>query len=403
MSEHGFQGQRLLAAVCVCGPALVALIPMAAAPAMPAMAERFAAGGNSQLFAQLVMTAPAIMLILAAPLAGLVAGWIGRRATLLGSLILFVIGGAGVLLIDSRPPLVAFRLLLGVAGGGLLTVCLALIGDNFRGEARERLLGYATSLASLVAALALVFGGRLVDLGGWRSPFGLYLLGIPVFAAAWFSIRPSTLVSAENAKAGERRFVALAPMTPYYILLVLLTIGMFTPAIQVPFLLEARGMTSAQLQGTIIAATSVVAIASAGAYGWLRRWISVHGFLAIDALTMGMGIVVIASSDGTAGTFIGCALVGIGAGMSEPAIASIIFDRTPAWAHALAMGLIVSALNVGQFVNPLAMAPLRAWFGVPQSFFCLGGVLIAVGLFIALRRRDELVEVRSSETREALR
>jgi len=402
MSESGFKGHRLLALVCVCGPALVALIPMAAAPAMPAMAARFAAQGNGQLFAQLVMTAPAVMLILAAPLAGLVAGWIGRRATLLASLILFVIGGAGVLCIDSWSPLIAFRLLLGVAGGGLLTASLALIGDHFHGEARERLLGYATSLASLVAATALIFGGRLVDLGGWRAPFALYLLGVPVYLAAWASIRPSATPAARRDTAAGKRLAPLAPMAPYYLLLVLLTIGMFTPAIQVPFLLEARGMTSAQFQGTIIAATSIVAVASAGLYGWLRRWIGVHGFLAIDAMAMGCGILVIAASNGTAGTLLGCALVGIGAGMSEPATASIIFDRTPPWSHSLAMGLIVSALNVGQFVNPLAMAPLRAWFGVAQSFYCLGALLTLVGVFIILRRRDDLIETRTGAAKGVL-
>lgn len=391
MTAPSTRGGAVVASVCVAGPALVALVPMAAAPAMPSMATRFAADGDGQLFAQLVMTAPAIMLILAAPLAGMLATRIGRRSTLLASLILFVVGGAGVLFVDHRGPLIALRLILGVAGGGLLTASLALIGEHFEDAGRERVLGYATSLASLVAAAALVFGGGLVDAGGWRAPFALYLLALPVLAAAWVVIRPAKAPIRSDLTGKVEGKRPLWPLMPYYLLLMLLTVGMFTPAIQVPFLLEARGITSAQLQGTIIATTSVVAMVSAGLYGWIRRGIGVHGLLAIDALCMGGGILIVALTHGTAGTLTGCALVGIGAGMSEPAIASLIFDRTPAWIHALAMGLIVSALNVGQFVNPLVMAPLRAALGGEGAFVVLGAVLAVVGLFVTFYHRDDLI------------
>ena len=59
------------ACIVIAGPTLVALIPMAAAPALPAMAQAFKDSGNGALFAQLVVTAPAIMVILGAPLAGI--------------------------------------------------------------------------------------------------------------------------------------------------------------------------------------------------------------------------------------------------------------------------------------------------------------------------------------------
>ena len=57
----------LIAAVCIVGPALVSLIPMAAAPAMVAMAKHFGTSADSQFFSQIVMTLPAAMLVLSAP------------------------------------------------------------------------------------------------------------------------------------------------------------------------------------------------------------------------------------------------------------------------------------------------------------------------------------------------
>ncbi|HET8613646.1 MAG TPA: MFS transporter [Sphingomonas sp.] len=167
----------------------------------------------------------------------------------------------------------------------------------------------------------------------------------------------------------------------------LLTIGMFMPSIQVGFVLQARGIESAAVQGTIVATTSIVAIFSAGFYGFFRRWLSAEALLAIDALSMGLGVIVIGLSSSSLGIVIGCAIVGIGAGMSEPATASLIFDRTPPAVHALAMGLIVSALNLGIFINPLAMAPLRDSFGVVTAFELFGALMLVVTLLLLVSGR----------------
>lgn len=383
-------GGALVSLVCVCGPALVALVPMAAAPALVAMADHFGQQANSELFSQIVMTLPAAMLVVAAPLAGMLASRIGQRAVMLGSLLLYIIGGAGVLLASTQSALIALRLLLGIAGGGVLTSSLGLIGDHFSGHRRERLLGWATSLSSLLAALALIFGGWLVDRAGWQAPFALYLLGLPTLFIAAISIRdkPCTPHSpGQSGSAGE-----LLRVWPYFALLMLLTLGMFTPAIQAGFLLAERGMGSARTIGSVIAATSVVAMLTAWAFGPLRAKIGLHGFLAIDAASMGLGILIIGTASATWQVFAGCCLVGIGAGMSEPATASLIFRKAPPFVHALAMGVIVSALNAGQFLNPLAFDILRRAGGAQGAFLIFGALLLGAAILIAFLQRADLLE-----------
>jgi MFS family permease len=380
----------MVAAVCVAGPALVALIPMAAAPALVAMAAHFGRSGFDPLFSQIVMTLPAAMLILSAPLAGLLAERIGQRAVLLAALALYVIGGAGVLLVAGQTMLIGLRLLLGVAGGGVLTASLGLIGDHFSGHRREAMLGWATSLSSLTAGLALVGGGWLVDRGGWQAPFALYLLGIPVLLAALAVIRDAPPVRQAPGTAGPAR--DLARIWPYFALLILLTLGMFTPAIQAGFLLSARGIGTAQTIGGLIAMTSFVAMGSAWAFGPLRRRLGLHGFLAIDAASMGCGILLIGAAHGPGTVLAGCCLVGIGAGLSEPATASIVFRNLPPYAHPLAMGLIVSALNGGQFLNPLLFDALRRMGGPGGAFVAFACVLLGAAVVVGLRGRDDLFE-----------
>lgn len=387
---YGRNANWLVALVCVMGPALVALIPMAAAPALVSMAQHFGASSNSELFSQIVMTLPAAMLIASAPAAGWLAPRVGQRIILLTSLVLYVIGGAGVVMVQSEAMLITLRLILGIGGGALLTSCLGLIGDHFSGHEREKLLGYATSLSSLFAALALVFGGRLVDIGGWQTPFTLYLLGIPLLILASLTIHNRALPVREKKRAKVNTEISHVWM--YYLLLILLTLGMFTPAVQVAFVLQAKGIGSAQTIGSVIASTSIVAIFSAGAFGLLRRFFGLHGFLVLDALTMGVGILIIGIAGEVWHILVGCLFVGIGAGMSEPATASVIFRKTSPVAHAMAMGLIVSALNAGQFINPLAYAPLRAAFSASGSFVAVGALLTATAVFIAVRNPADLIE-----------
>ena len=384
----------LVAAVCVAGPALVSLIPMAAAPALVAMAKHFNQSAADPLFSQFVMTLPAAMLVVSAPLAGIIAQAVGQRAVLLASLFLYILGGLGALAVDRWEYLIALRLLLGVAGGGLLTSSLGLIGDHFSGKLRERILGYATSVSSLLAAAALVYGGRLVDLGGWQAPFIFHFLAVPTLLVAALTVRNAQ--GTADVRGREGRLSEIIHVWPYYILLVLLTMGMFTPAIQVSFVLAAKGIGSAETAGAIIASTSFVATISAWAFGSFRRWIGLHGFLGIDALSMGAGIFLIGVADSLGMIFAGCALVGIGAGMSEPATAALIFRRTAPHAHALAMGLIVSALNAGQFINPILFSPIRSSLGASGAFVLLGLVLGVAGLFVAFVNRKDLIERRDS-------
>ncbi len=381
----------MVAMVCIAGPALVALVPMAAAPALVDMARHFGANADSQYFSQIVMTLPAAMLVFSAPLAGWLASRVGQRLVLLLSLVLFLIGGAGVLLVDSREALIALRLILGLAGGGLLTSCLGLIGDHFIGQQREKMLGYATAAASLLAGIALIFGGRLVDLGGWQAPFARYLLGLPVLIAAWFSIHNAP-GQAKRVVHGAASLRELAKGWPYYLLLILLTLGMFTPAIQVGFVLSERGIGSAQTIGSIIAATAFVAMVSAWGFGWMRGWIGLHGVLVIDALSMGLGLLLIGFAYSSAEIFAGCCLIGIGAGMSEPAIASLLFHRLAPAVHALSMGFIVSALNIGQFINPIAFDPVRTVLGAPESFKAFGTLFMVIALIVFWRRPDDILE-----------
>ena len=371
------------ACIVIAGPTLVTLIPMAAAPALPAMAAKFAPsfGGDGALFAQLVMTVPALMLILAAPLAGILCERIGRRAVLLASLLLFTVTGAGALITPDAMSLMVCRVLLGIAGGGMLTVCLSLAADFPEGGPRERLLGFAVAGASSLAALVLVGGGRLVDELGWRAPFAFYLLGIPALLVASIAVRRDAASDGGRAPAVG---TWLRPLWWLYLTAVVLSIGMFMPSIQGPFLLVTEGITSAETQGTVAAACSVVAALSSASFGWLVRIIRPSGILVLIACCFGAGGLVMALSHGVLTIGAGSALMGVAAGLVEATSATVILSRVSEHSRAPAVGLLLSAIFLGQFLNPWAVDPLRSAFGIHGAFIAVAVAFLAMAVVLAV-------------------
>ncbi|SNS25671.1 Predicted arabinose efflux permease, MFS family [Sphingomonas laterariae] len=369
------------------GPALVSLIPMAVAPALPAMAQEFAAGHDGALFAQMIMTMPAIMLILGAPLASLACERIGIRPTFLAAAALFTVAGGAGLLVDGFAALAASRLLLGLAGGAIQTCTLALVGRWYQEDARHAVLGWMVSLASAVAIAGLILGGWLVDIAGWRGPFALYLLGLVLLLLGVLAVERHA--PGEHVAEDSGGFRPLLPLWPFYLAILALTLAMFMPGIQGPFLIAERGTGSAALSGLIVAASPIGAVLSSAGFATIRRHASERAVLGLTALLLGGGCVMAAMAGSTAGIVAGFFVTGLGAGMVEPNIGSIILGRSPHALHARASSLMISAMFLGQFLNPLAADPLHVGFGTAGAFLGIGGATLAAGLvaLLAARRR----------------
>lgn len=370
---------RLLVALAT--PALVSLIPMAVASALPAMAQKFAPGGDGAFLAQMIMALPAIMLIIGAPLASLLCERIGIRPTFLAATAIFTVAGAVGLVLDDFRALAASRLLLGLAGGALQTCTLALVGRWYAPGPRERILGNIVSVASATAVGGLIVGGWLVDLYGWRGPFSLYLLGAPLLLLALLVVTKD--VGSERRETGGS-IRALKPLAGYYAIILAFTLAMFMPGIQGAFLIVAKGVNGAAAAGLIISACPLGAVLSSASFAALRARIGAMPLLAATALLMGGGCLVAAYAQGLEGLITGFVIVGLGAGLVEPNIGSIVLGRTPHSLHARASGLMISAMFAGQFLNPLAADPLRLQMGATGAFLGVGAFTALLGVALSL-------------------
>ncbi len=83
------------------------------------------------------------LLVLAAAMlpAGLLGDRFGRKKVLLAALVLFGAGSIGCAYAPTAPTFIAARLVLGLAGAGLITMCLSSLTVLFTEQERPRAVG----------------------------------------------------------------------------------------------------------------------------------------------------------------------------------------------------------------------------------------------------------------------
>lgn len=379
--------------LCLGVPGLTSLLFVALSPALPSMAAEYAADGDGALLAQMVFSLAAVMMVVGAVLAGVVGELIGRRRILIGGLVVYAVAGVAGMFAPNIGWLAATRAAAGLVSGMMLTASYATIGEYYEGDARERMLGWVSMFASMCSIVLLVVGGMMVDAFGWRAMFALYGVALLMVPAAWFSLHRGA-VRSHTVPGGWGQIAGLWPL---YTLLTAYTILIYMTALQSPFLLEARGISSATQIGVLLALTSVFGAVGGFAYNHMRRTMGFAAMFAFASLTGGGGMVIAGLVPGVPVYVVAAIAIGMGIGIIEPTVASETLRRTPERLHDRAMGVNLAAMFLGQFLNPVVMGPLRMTWGIAPAFVVVGGLFVGAGaLFLARAVQVGRVPVRQA-------
>ena len=104
-------------------------------------------------------------------LSGRLADRMGRKATFLAGMALFLLGSVLCGFSTSVPMLVAFRVLQGLGAGAVQPTTLTISSDLYTLEERATIQSVFTGAWGLASVIGPVIGGILVEHLGWRSVF----------------------------------------------------------------------------------------------------------------------------------------------------------------------------------------------------------------------------------------
>jgi MFS family permease len=252
-----------------------------------------------------------------------------------------------------------------------------MIGDYFHGESRERWLAGQAGTATLGAVVFFGIGGALGD-GDWRNAFMLYFMGL-IAAVAAIALLFEPQKTLKESLATDLKF-PWSKMRGLYLLAFLGAILFFVPQVQVPFLLNDRGITSSQTIGLMTAA-GALAVPLGSIVFKLRSKAAFWANLAIAFSMITVGLLLMAYGAGIALFLCGVVIASLGAGMYLPQLitgimAHLHFDLrgrgTSGWQF---------SFFLGNFLSPLLMLGLT---GAMQSISTAVAVMAVVSAIIVV-------------------
>lgn len=361
------------AIVLLLASSLTVLAPAIVAPSLPGLRAAFAHQAGVELLARLVLTAPALGVVVGASFVGRLVDRVGRRKVLVVGLVIYGFGGTSGLWLPTLPAILAGRFVLGLGIAAVMTAATTLITDLTKGPARGRFLGLQAAFMGLGGLVFLTLGGRLADIA-WYWPFATY-------AAAWFlvpgalAILPLDAVPQAVARSQEKLPRAVMGLYGFAFLGMIL---FFLGPVQLPFLLSQRLSAGGTGIGLALGVMTVTAACSSFLFARIQRRLGSPGVLVLTFGFMAPGLAMVSLAGSWSVVLLGMAVFGVSVGVLMPNLNLWASGLVPASQRGRVIGNLATALFLGQFLSPFASTTVILAGGSLGLVFMLGAALAGV-------------------------
>lgn len=357
---------------------LTVMAGAAMAPALGVIRSHFA--DRSSLLIQLIVSLPALTIIIANLFFPLLCRLMRTRTIAVTGLLMYVIFGAGAFIADNIWIILLLRALLGVSVGMIMPLSTGLLAYYFPPEEQPRLMGLAAFMSQMGGVIATLLSGLLANIS-WNYAFLVYLLGLPALVLVAFNLPNERLKAASSSpfSASLKRF---APSV----------IGMYLQMLlffifPTNFAITARANEA--LTGNditlIMVGLDVVAAIIGIIFGWMMKNMG-RTVKYMAPLTFMVGYALFAMGTATPLLLSGAFFVGLANGIGMPYLNTIASIKGGKDAATTVMPLMSAAMYLGQFTSPLIVSPISEAVGGANSPYLVGvaiSVLFLIQAFLS--------------------
>lgn len=354
------------------------------ATSIPAIENHFAHIPHIETLSKLVLTLPALFIMLFSPLSGVLVDKFGRLKFLIVSMFLWSVSGVIGAFWDNIYWILFTRALFGISTAFVMTAASALVADYYVGEERQKALGLQGFATACGSALFMSLGGILAHFD-WHYPFYVYGLGIFLMlfvATTLFEPRPLKKVTHIETSNKEFRIISILPC---YFFGFVIMIAYYTSPTQIPYLITQNLGHSEVLVGFCISASAFAYGTSSLFYPRIRNFLSVKGIYIVGFLCMGSGFLLIYLLHNIYAVVFGLLLVGIGGGAIIVNNSSFLLSIVPKEHIGKAIGILSATACFGQFVSPFFSQPIVQRYGVIDLFLYVALLLYVMSMLSLIK------------------
>ena len=339
-------------------------------------------------------------------LGGRLSDQLGRRPMFLLGMALALVSTLGYLVTFTLAPLLAARVVWGVAfalisvGGVSIAMDLSTPGD------RARTLGGYQAAVQGGTLLGLVLSGVLVDLVGYRGTLGIYvpltalglviaLLTVPETAPARRGVPVRAGDDSARGEAGPHTLdpwllvPAYAEFASFFVSsgVIMSTLGLMLREVEAATP-GAFVVPVATLTGIMLASRRLVGMVTAPVAGWAsdrtgdRRSVALVGAGIVLA-----GFVVLLGGERAFFLVVGgVILTAIGESVLQPSLAAWVGDATPPGQRGIMMGGLATAKDLGSALGPVVAYALAATRGLGTTYGLCIALMASAMVALAVAR-----------------
>lgn len=330
-------------------------------PVVPLIARDFAVSLNA---AALISSVYSLPYALGQPILGPIGDAVGKTLVMRVCLAVAVAATAAAWLAPTYETLFLARMVAGVAGGGVIPVALAIIGDRFQMEDRQVALARVLFAAVTGQLIGSVGSGLIGERFGWRASFlvafvislAAAIIGFATLRAAPGAVRKKATVA--GAMAGYRQvFANPLAVVCYSTVFIegLLIYGVF-PHLAGVF--ETRGVGGVREAGFTVGAFGLGGIFMTMAVRQMLRHLGMFAMMRLGGLLCGAALTVVALTQSWQATVAAFVVLGFGFYMIHNSLQTLATELAPT-----ARGSAVS-LHAFFFFVGIALGPPAIGFGL---------------------------------------
>lgn len=303
------------------------------------------------------------------------------RVIVVTTSLIFCIAGTAGLYVNSLPLLVVSRVLVGASAAAIDTTGITLINARLDGNDRAKWNGARISFIMASSILLQPMVGAIAEFG-WRAPFALYALGLPIGLAGALGLKKGRLVR-ERVAAGidETKLWSWFPVR-YAVLALVLGICTYLPVVYAPFLIRETGQSSPVTISLVLTGNSIIGAVTAMLYGRSRRHLSIDGAFIFCLAWCGAGMLIAALAPGFTVVVAGFFISFVGIGGISPNLMTAVGESVTRDKQGRAVGLVRSIHELGAPICIVLAQPIAAKFGSRGVLMtsCLIALSVLAGL-----------------------